>query len=287
MDVTNLSGKVACVTGAASGIGRSTALELATRGADLAICDVDEAGLKETVDRAIALGRRVHAARVDVSDVGQMRSFADAALGALGRIDIVVNNAGIAVGGLFVEVPLQEWENVVGINLMGVIHGCHVFVPQMLEQGTGGHIVNVASMAGYIAGPGMASYCTTKFGVVGFSESLRAELSPHGIGVTAICPGIINTPIVRSSRAYGTSALEENRERGIRLFERRNYGPERVARAILKAIGRNRGIAPVSPEAWVGYWVKRLFPWLISLLGRSSARTMERGSVSTGDRVRG
>jgi NAD(P)-dependent dehydrogenase (short-subunit alcohol dehydrogenase family) len=274
MDVSNLTGKVACVTGAASGIGRATALELAQRGCDIALCDLDEAGLAETADRARSLGRRVHAARVDVADVEQMERFADAALAALGRVDLLVNNAGIAVGGAFVDVPLDEFARVVGVNLMGVVHGCHVFLPRMLAQGTGGHVVNVASMAGYLAGPGSTSYTASKFAVIGFSESLRAELREDGIGVTALCPGIINTPIVRTSRAYGAAASPSYRERGARLFERRNYGPERVARAILKAIAKNRAIAPVTPEAWVAYWVKRLFPWLIALLGRASARSM-------------
>jgi NAD(P)-dependent dehydrogenase (short-subunit alcohol dehydrogenase family) len=274
MDVSNLTGKTACVTGAGSGIGRATVLELAQRGCDLALCDLDEAGLAETAERARALGRRVHAARVDVADVAQMKGFADAALAALGRIDLLVNNAGIAVGGAFVDVPLDEFAKVVNVNLMGVVHGCHVFLPRMIAQRTGGHVVNVASMAGYVAGPGSTSYTASKFAVIGFSESLRAELREHAIGVTALCPGIINTPIIRTSRTYGAAASPEYRERGARLFERRNYGPERVAHALLKAVSKNRLIAPVTPEAWVAYWIKRLFPWLIWLGSRASARNL-------------
>jgi NAD(P)-dependent dehydrogenase (short-subunit alcohol dehydrogenase family) len=274
MDVSNLTGKTACVTGAGSGIGRATALELAQRGCDLALCDLDAAGLAETAERARALGRRVHAARVDVADVAQMKGFADAALAALGRIDLLVNNAGIAVGGAFVDVPLDEFAKVVNVNLMGVVHGCHVFLPRMIAQRTGGHVVNVASMAGYVAGPGSTSYTASKFAVIGFSESLRAELREHAIGVTALCPGIINTPIIRTSRTYGAAASPEYRERGARLFERRNYGPERVAHALLKAVSKNRLIAPVTPEAWVAYWIKRLFPWLIWLGSRASARNL-------------
>jgi NAD(P)-dependent dehydrogenase (short-subunit alcohol dehydrogenase family) len=282
VDVSNLLGKVACVTGAASGIGRATALELAQRGCDLAICDRDEAGLAETAGRARALGRRVHAARVDVADAEQMRRFAEAALAALGRIDLLVNNAGIAVGGEFVEVPLHEFAKVVGVNLMGVVHGCHVFLPRMLDQKSGGHVVNVASMAGYVAGPGSTAYTATKFAVIGFSESLRAELREHGIGVTAVCPGIIDTPIIRTTPTYGSAATPEYRARGERLFERRNYGPERAARAIVKAIARNRAVAPITPEAWVTYWIKRLFPWLIELAGRASARSMRQTRRPTG-----
>lgn len=272
MDTRNLSGKVAAVTGAASGIGRATALAMAERGADLAICDVDEAGLKETSDRIEALARRVLSARVDVADAEQMRDFAERSFAELGRVDILVNNAGIGIGGFLVDVPLEEWDTILGINLKGVVHGCYFFAPRMIEAGRGGHIVNIASMAGYVAVPGMSAYSATKFGVIGLSESLRGELAQHKIGVTAICPGVINTPIVRSSRMYGPQNTPENRERGIRAFERRNYGPERVAQGILRAIRRNRRVAPVSPEAWVLYWIKRLFPWLVAGVGRLSAR---------------
>jgi NAD(P)-dependent dehydrogenase (short-subunit alcohol dehydrogenase family) len=198
MDVDDLSGRVAVVTGAASGIGRETALALARRGADLAICDVDEAGLEETAEQIRQIGRRVLQSRIDVSSAEQMRGFAERTYAELGRVDVLVNNAGIAVAGFFVEVPLAEWDTILGIHLKGVVNGCYFFVPKMIEAGTGGHVVNVASMAGYVAIPGMTAYATTKFGLVGFSESLRGELAEHGIGVTVVCPGVTNTPIVRS-----------------------------------------------------------------------------------------
>jgi len=274
MDTKNLSGKVAVVTGAASGIGRATALAMAGRGADVAICDIDEPGLKQAAESIEAGGRRVATARVDVANPQDLRSFADQVDTTFGRVDIVVNNAGIGVGGLFVDVPLDEWDRIVGINLKGVAYGCHAFVPRMIAAGNGGHVVNIASMAGYCQAPGMTAYCATKFGVVGLSESLRIELADHRIGVTAVCPGVINTPIVRTGRNYGALATEERREQGIRAFERRNYGPERVAEGILKAIQKNRRVAPVSPEAWGGYWIKRLFPGLIHGIGRLGMRGM-------------
>ena len=277
MDVDGLSGRVAVVTGAASGIGRETALALARRGADLAICDVDEAGLEETAEQIRQIGCRVLQSRVDVSSAEQMRGFAERTCAEFGRVDVLVNNAGIGVGGFFVDVPLAEWDTILGVNLKGVIHGCYFFVPRMIEAGAGGHVVNIASMAGYVASPGMAAYTTTKFGVVGFSEALRAELAARGIGVTVVCPGVINTPIVRSANVYGSSATPENRERVIQMFEKRNYGPDRLARGILKAIEKNRAIAPITPEARVGYWIKRLFPWLVDALGRFSARRQEQG----------
>ncbi len=272
MDTKNLFGKVAVVTGAASGIGRATALAMAERGADLAICDIDEAGLKETAESIEGMGRRVSSARVDVASADDLRAFADQAYADLGRGDILVNNAGIGVGGLVVDVPLEAWDAIIGINLKGVAYGCHIFLPRMIAAGNGGHVVNIASMAGFCHAPGMSAYCATKFGVIGLSESIRIELAEHRIGVTAVCPGIINTAIVRTGRQYGAIDTEERREEGVRAFARRNYGPERVAQGILKAIQKNRGVAPISPEAWGGYWVKRLFPWLISLVGRLGMR---------------
>ena len=272
MDTKNLSGKVAVVTGAASGIGRATALALAERGADLAICDIDESGLKESAATIEGMGRRVHSGRVDVARSEDLREFADQVYAELGRVDILVNNAGIGVGGLFGDIPLDEWDAIVGINLKGVAHGCHIFLPRMIAAGNGGHVVNIASMAGFCQAPGMSAYCATKFGVVGLSESIRIEMAEHHIGVTAVCPGVIPPEIVRSTRNYGAMATDERREEGVRAFERRNYGPERVAQGILKAIQKNRGVAPVSPEAWIGYWTKRLFPWMIGLVGRLGLR---------------
>ena len=279
MDTRNLSGKVGVVTGAGSGIGRATALALAERGANLAICDVDDIGLAETADRIKALGREVFSQTVDVAQADAMQAFSQATRSALGRVDIVVNNAGIGLAGLFVDVPLEAWTKILGINISGVIHGCHAFLPGMIEADAGGHIVNIASMAGYCQAPGMTAYGTTKFGVLGFSESLRAELSLHGIGVTAVCPGVINTAIVRTSKMYGLNEDPELREQGIRAFERRNYSPERVAQKILRAVQKNRGVAPISPEAWAGYWVKRLVPGLIAWFARRSAKANQSRGV--------
>jgi len=214
-----------------------------------------------------------------VAQADAMQAFSQATRSALGRVDIVVNNAGIGLAGLFVDVPLEAWTKILGINISGVIHGCHAFLPGMIEADAGGHIVNIASMAGYCQAPGMTAYGTTKFGVLGFSECLRAELSVHGIGVTAVCPGVINTAIVRTSKMYGLNEDPELREQGIRAFERRNYSPERVAQKILRAVQKNRGVAPISPEAWAGYWVKRLVPGLIAWFARRSAKANQSRGV--------
>ncbi len=278
MDVTTLHGRTVLVTGAGSGIGQATALACAHRGARLAICDLDENGLHGTAERIRSLGREVLAERVDVADRDAMRHFAEAVHAQVEAVDLLINNAGVAIGGGFLHTDLSDWDWIVSINLMGVVYGCHYFVPKMVARGRGGHVANVASAAGYVASADLAAYATTKFAVVGLSEALRDELRPHGIGVTAICPGIINTPITRSARMRGPDATEQAREQLIALYQRRNYTPERVADAILSAVRRNRALAPISPEAWVMYFAKRLMPGAIAALGRMIA---DRGRAAT------
>jgi NAD(P)-dependent dehydrogenase (short-subunit alcohol dehydrogenase family) len=264
MNTTDLHGRTVVVTGAGSGIGRETALLCAQRGADLAICDVDDAGLAETEQRARANGREVIARHVDVADREQMRAFADAVPSA----DLLVNNAGVGLAASFEDTTLEDWDWIVSINLLGVVHGCHFFVPKLRA---GGHVANVSSMAGYLPSPMLIAYSTTKFAVLGFSEALREELHDRQIGVTAICPGIINTPITRSTRARGRAADPELQERTRRLFERRNYGPEKVARNILRSVERNRVVAPISPEAWVANAMTRVSPRLSGWVVRKAA----------------
>ncbi len=275
MDVSNLSGKMAVVTGAASGIGRETALELARRGADLALCDVDQDGLESVASEVEALGRKAIRRTADVASSAEMERFAAAVHAEVDAVDILVNNAGVGVGGGFLHTSLEDWEWLIGINLKGVIHGCHFFLPPMVERRSG-HVVNVASAAGFVATEALSAYSTTKFAVVGLSEALHEELSHYDIGVTTICPGVINTAITRSSRMVGPMATEEARDEVVRAYERRNYGPELVAKNILHAIGRNRAVTPVSPEAWTMYFAKRFAPRATAWLVRAvSAR--ERG----------
>ena len=176
MNTSNLQGRTVLVTGAGSGIGRETALLAARRGADLAICDVDDAGLADAEASARALGRRVVARHVDVADREQMREFADTVHDELGVVDVLVNNAGVGLGAGLLETKLEDWDWIVAINIMGVVHGCHLFVPRMVERGTGGHVANLSSLAGFYATPSLVAYSATKFAVLGLSESLREEL---------------------------------------------------------------------------------------------------------------
>jgi NAD(P)-dependent dehydrogenase (short-subunit alcohol dehydrogenase family) len=276
MDVTSLTEKTVLVTGAASGIGKETALAFAHRSANLIICDVNEAGLAATEQRIRGLGRNVFARRVDVANRHDMKDFAAVVHAHVEAVDVLVNNAGVGLGAGFLDTSLDDWDWITGINLWGVIHGCHFFVPPMVKRARGGHVVNVASAAAYVATEALVAYSTTKYAVLGLSEALRDELARHRIGVTAICPGIINTPITETSPLRGANATSEARQLMVDFYRRRNYGPERVARNILKAVQRNRSVAPVSPEAWLMYYLKRIAPGIVRRLSRTMADRMQR-----------
>ena len=275
MNVNDLSGRWALVTGAASGIGRATALALACRGADLVICDIDEAGLDTVRGEIEALGRAVLARAVDVADREQMRAFAETVHAEIPAVDVLVNNAGVAVTATFVDTTLEDWDWILGTNLVGVIHGCHFFVPRMIERGQGGHVVNISSTAGYFALGTMSAYSATKFAVRGMSEVMHGELAVHGIGVTAVCPGIIDTPIVGTMRMRGGDE-EESRRRAVQVFTRRAYSPERLAEGILKAIRKNKVVAPITPEARLFWWIVRWCPWLAHWMNRRGSARVAR-----------
>lgn len=265
----NLAGKVALVTGAGSGIGRATAVALAKEGARLAVTDIDPGAAAATADSIRDQGGIAQHWMLDVADPDSIGQAIGQVRASMGLPAILVNNAGIAVGGYFQDCSRESWERVVAINLMGVVHCSRALVPKMIDSGQPGHVVNIASILGQVGIQGVSAYCMTKFGVVGFSESLRAELAQYGIGVSTICPGMIRTNIIRSGVLESAEEDLQTRRQGIeKLFEKRNYPPERVARAIVKAIRRNRGVVPVAPEAWVGHYLKRISPWLVYRLAR-------------------
>ncbi len=258
-----MNGKIAVVTGAGSGIGRATALAFAQAGARVAACDIDEARLQAL---AAELGDRVALVRkVDVADRAQMAAFADAVPVA----DFVVNNAGVAIGGSFLDTTLDDWDWLLGINLRGVVHGCHFFAPKLIERG-GGHIVNVSSILGIYPAALVSAYVASKFAVLGLSQSLRAELAPHNIGVTAICPGMIATQIVEDGRMAGK--IGHRREKMMSTFRSRGLAPAKVAEAILDAVRTNPAVRTVGTDARVLQALTRVMPRTAQRIGRSLAR---------------
>jgi NAD(P)-dependent dehydrogenase (short-subunit alcohol dehydrogenase family) len=265
----NIEGKTALVTGAGSGIGRATALALADAGLRVAVSDIDAESAGDTAETIRSGGQEAQAFTLDVSIPEQLEEVADRIKQSMGSPSILVNNAGIAVGGYFLDCSEESWHRIISINLMGVIHCCRVFVPLMVDSGQPGHVVNISSMLGYTGARGASAYCATKFGVLGFSESLRAEMAEHDVGVSTICPGMVRTNIINNgileSQEYD---VEEKRAAIDALYERRNYSPDRVAKAIIGSIRRNRAVAPVTPEAWLAYYLKRWAPWLVGWFAR-------------------
>src|SRR6476469_6711100 len=190
--MTAISGSAAAVTGGASGIGRALARDLAARGCDLALADRDEAGLASVVAELAKSGRKVTTHRVDVSDPAQIDAFAAAAIAAHPTLNILINNAGVALLGQFNEIDQAQFEWLMNINFWGVVHGTRVFLPQLASR-PAAHIVNISSIFGIIAPPGQTAYCASKFAVRGFSEALRHELTGSSVTLTVIHPGGVAT----------------------------------------------------------------------------------------------
>jgi NAD(P)-dependent dehydrogenase (short-subunit alcohol dehydrogenase family) len=260
------------VTGAGSGIGREAALAFAREGAELVVSDIDEATVKETAAEITARGGVAHAYVLDVSDADAVEAFAERVSAEHGVPDIVVNNAGIGQAGSFLDTPAEEFDRVLDVNLGGVVNGCRSFGRRLVERGTGGHIVNVASAAAYAPLQSLSAYCTSKAAAYMFSDCLRAELDAAGIGLTTICPGVINTNIVNTTRFDAPVGKSENvddrRGQLARLFALRHYGPDKVANAILSSVKKQKPIRPVAPEAYALYGLSRVAPQAL----RSTAR---------------
>jgi NAD(P)-dependent dehydrogenase (short-subunit alcohol dehydrogenase family) len=275
------------VTGAGSGIGRATALAAAKTGARVAALDVNAARLAELKtdlgDRALLVKE------VDVADRAAMKAFADEVHSHVAAVDVIVNNAGVAVGGNFLDTSLDDWDWLVGINLKGVVHGCHYFIPRMVARertlsSSGaegrrgpidrrqGHVINIASIFGIHAPPGVSAYCASKFGVLGMTRSLRSELAPHGVGVTAICPGMIDTSIVADGRLAGKPAAR--RPAMVARFKK-GLPPAAVASAILDAVRTNPAVRTVGKDAWALHQLTRLLPTAAYSIGAKVAQRLD------------
>jgi len=258
------SGKRVVVTGAGSGIGRETALAFGRRGALVLCTDINAEAAASTASIIIREGGDALSRKCDVSNTRSMEALANYVEKELGAPDILINNAGIGLSGSLLDTSVKDWQQVLGVNLWGVIHGCRLFARQMVDNGKAGHIVNVASAAAFLPSRMLPAYATSKSAVLMFSECLRAEMAEHNIGVSAICPGIIDTPITRSTRFVGVADEEQSRRRedAAKLYQRRAYTPDRVAQAIVEAVQSNRAVVPVSPEARGMQWLGRFTPSL-------------------------
>jgi NAD(P)-dependent dehydrogenase (short-subunit alcohol dehydrogenase family) len=199
-DVDTLTGKGAVVTGGASGIGLATARVLGARGARLVLADVEPAALDGAVEELRAAGVEAHGVVCDVRSLAEVSAMADAAFDALGAVHVVFNNAGVAVGGPVVDMTHEDWRWVIDVDLWGPIHGVEAFVPRLVEQGEGGHVLFTASFAGLVPNRGLGPYCVAKYGVVALAEVLWRELREHGIGVSVLCPMRVGTDIGHSER---------------------------------------------------------------------------------------
>ncbi|MYS31198.1 SDR family NAD(P)-dependent oxidoreductase, partial [Streptomyces sp. SID7804] len=206
----------------------------------------------------------------DVSDERAMERLAERVTDAYGVVDVLVNNAGIGLGGSFFDTTTEEWKRVLDVNLWGVIHGSRLFGRRMAERGQGGHIVNIASAAAFQPSRALPAYSTSKAAVLMLSECLRAELAGQGIGVTAVCPGFVNTGITSTARFAGTDPETERRlqRRAARLYGLRNYPPEKVAAAVLRAVVRDEAVVPVTPEARGAYALSRWMPGVLRRIAR-------------------
>ena len=255
--IRRLSGKVAVVTGAASGIGRVLALGLWDKGCHLALVDLDQDGLSRLQLELSGSARRqtVTAHVVDVGDRVRMRELAIEAAEAHGAVHLLINNAGIGHEAAFAQTSLDDWDRIVDVNLWGVIHGWHFFMPYLAKVERG-HIVNVSSLFGIVAMPGQTAYSTTKSAVRGFSESLAEELRATSVGLTVIHPGAVATNIMKSARGDDPELLQ----RLIRWYERHAMSTERVAARIIRAVEKGTPRLLITREAFFGDFLKRLMP---------------------------
>ncbi|WP_405871172.1 SDR family oxidoreductase [Streptomyces sp. NBC_00005] len=264
-------GQLVLVTGAGSGIGRATAFAFAEAGARVVAVDRDAEAAARTAELSRLLGApEAWAETADVSDEQAMEKLAEKVATEYGVVDVLVNNAGIGLSGSFFDTSPEDWKKVLDVNLWGVIHGCRLFGRQMAQRGQGGHIVNTASAAAYQPSKALPAYSTSKAAVLMLSECLRAELAGQGIGVSAICPGFVNTNITSTARFAGVDADEEKRrqKRSARLYGLRNYPPEKVADAILRAVVRNEAVVPVTPEARGAHLMSRFTPRALRAIAR-------------------
>jgi len=260
----DLKGRVVVVTGAGSGLGRCLALEFARAGARVHGVDVqeDRAQALEAEAREAGLEVRGHAA--DCADGESVQALADRIVAGEGRVDVLVNNAGVCVAGRAEAIPGDDWRWITDVNWWAAVHGVRAFLPGMVRRRSG-HVVNVASMAGLVPLPGVVPYCATKAAVVAMSESLACEVAPVGVGVTVVCPGSLRTRVLSDGRLALPGGL---RDRLVGLMARHSASPERAARKVVRAVRWNRRHVLMPGELWPLWILRRLsFRLYVRVLG--------------------
>jgi 2-hydroxycyclohexanecarboxyl-CoA dehydrogenase len=256
----NEDGSLALVTGAGSGIGRATAAEVARRGGRVVCVDIDRPAAERTAMWCERLGaKETDAFAVDVADRDAVADLEGSVRDRFGIPDLLVNSAGVGLTGPFLATELEDWDWILGVNLLGVVHCCRAFGRPMVEGGRG-HVVNIASGLAYTPRATEPAYVATKAAVLALSRSLRADWAPLGVGVTVVCPGLTDTAIVRHSRFRGSRADPAVAVGADRFFSKWGLPPAAVARTILRAVSRNRAVVPVGVEAWLAWWASKLLP---------------------------
>lgn len=281
MAIKSLKDRKCLITGAASGIGRAVAEQAAAEGAELFLTDLRADALDEVVAGIRAGGGRVGCARAfDITSLDAVRAFADDIHAASGSVDVIMNIAGISAWGTMDKLEHAHWRKIIEVNLMGPIHVMECFLPPMMAAGRGGHLVNVSSAAGLFGLPWHAAYSASKFGLRGISEVLRFDLRRHGIGVSLVCPGAVNTPLVGTVEIVGVDRDNPKVAAMVRRFQRHAVTPERAAEAILKGVRRGSYMIFTSPDIRVGYWFQQKFAWpyevAMSLLNRQVSRLVDK-----------
>jgi NAD(P)-dependent dehydrogenase (short-subunit alcohol dehydrogenase family) len=271
----------AIVTGGASGIGRALAVALAKRGCEVVLADLQTELAEKVVSEISVSGGKAKAVKIDVTDFPEMQHLVEETVKRTGRLDYIFNNAGIAIGGGVNHYGIEHWNQIVDVNLRGVINGVQAAYKIMMAQGFG-HIINTASMAGLMVSPGAVAYATTKYGVVGLSKSLRAEAANMGIRVSVVCPGVIRTPILEGGGRYGKMLLDIPAEQIRQMWEKLKPMPPNIfAEKVLNSVAKNRAIIIV-PSWWKLYWwLNRLSPSLGMFLAQKRFQKVQKelGSV--------
>lgn len=257
-----MEGQVAFITGGASGIGRALGEALAAQGAEVVLADRQTALAEEVASAIRRAGGKATACELDVRDLGQFQRVVGETIERSGRIDYFFNNAGIGVGGDMARYEIADWDDVIDVNIRGVVHGIHTVYPVMCAQGSG-HIILTASMAGIMPTPNAGSYTATKHAVVGIGKALRIEAKEHGVRVSTLCPGVIRTPIMRAGEFGRTNMTPAGEQKMMEFWEQlRPMDPKPFARKVLRQVARNVPIIIV-PAWWKLFWfLERLSPRL-------------------------